>query len=101
IRALIGECRQHPAEARQVISEAARPLRDRLSEYLSAGQRSGAVRRDLAVTQAVDCFTGMLLSNMLRRTGGLQELGYEAGEFLRTCVELFVRGIEAPSRHRA
>lgn len=100
IRALIGECRQHPKEARQVISDAARPLRDRLSEYLAEAQTSGKVRGDLAVTQAVDCFTGMLLSNMLRRTGGLQELGYEANEFLQTCVDLFVRGIEAKSHRK-
>jgi hypothetical protein len=78
-------------------------LRDRLSRYLAAGQKSGAVRRDLAVTQAVDCFTGMLLAHMLRRTGGLQELGYETEDFLETCVDLFVRGIaaaEPPKAHR-
>ncbi len=98
IRALIGECRQHPEEARQVISEAARPFRDRLTGYLSEAQTSGAVRRELAVAQAVDCFTGMLLAGMLRRTGSPQELGYDAVEYLETCVDLFVRGIEAPAR---
>ena len=95
IRALIGESSAHPKEARQVISEAAKPLRERLGHYIAEAQKSGSVRRELAIEPAVDCFTGMLLSGMLKRTGGLQVQNYSADEFLETCVELFVRGIEA------
>jgi AcrR family transcriptional regulator len=95
VRAVIGESSRHPEEARQVISEAARPLRERLGHYIAEAQASGAVRPDLAIEPAVDCFTGMLLGGMLKRTGGLQVLSYDAEEYLDTCVDLFVRGIEA------
>jgi AcrR family transcriptional regulator len=96
IRALIGESRQHPEAARKMILEAVQPLRERLDQYLRAAQKSGAVRSELPMAQALDCFTGMLLSGMLRRTAGMQVLSYSPDEFIDTCVEIFVQGIAAP-----
>jgi AcrR family transcriptional regulator len=99
IRTLIGEAHQHPKEAKRLVAEAAQPLRQRLRDYLAAAQKAGAVREDLALEPAVDCLTGMLLAELLRRTGKAQTMPYTAAEFSETALEIFVRGIEAPGRH--
>ena len=97
IRTLIGEARQHPKQARQFIYEAAKPMRERLRNYLRAAQKAGSVRRDLDLAPAIDAFTGMLLAGMLRRTALLQFLDYSADNYLDTVVGLFLRGIAAPA----
>ena len=97
IRTLIGEARRHPQEAWQVICEAARPMRQRLINYLRAAQKAGSVRRDLDIAPAIDAFTGMLLAGMLRRTALLQFLDYSADDYVTTVVDLFLRGIVAAS----
>jgi AcrR family transcriptional regulator len=105
IRTLIGEAHRYPEAARQVISESVQPMRQRLSDYLRAAQKTGSVRLDLEVSAAVDAFTGMLLSGMLRRTGVPKSLDYAQETFVATCVDLFLRGISAapsapePARH--
>jgi AcrR family transcriptional regulator len=96
IRTLIGEARQHPEQARQMIYEAAKPMRERLTNYLRAAQKAGTVRRPLDLAPAVDAFTGMLLAGMLRRTALVQFLDYSEDEYITTVVELFLRGIAAP-----
>jgi AcrR family transcriptional regulator len=100
IRTLIGEAHRQPEAARQVISDSVKPLRLRLIKYLRAAQDSGAVRPDLELAPAVDAFTGMLLSGMLRRTGAARCLEYAQETFLETCVDLFLRGIAASRRAR-
>lgn len=95
IRTLIGEAHRYPEAARQVISDSVKPMRRRLMEYLEAAQKAGVVRLDLEVAPAVDAFTGMLLSGMLRRTGVPKCLEYEHETFVTTCVDLFLRGIAA------
>jgi AcrR family transcriptional regulator len=96
IRTLIGESRRYPDAARQVIQDSVKPMRTRLVSCLRAAQESGTVRPDLAVEAAVDAFTGMLLSGMLRRTGSVCLLEYSQDDFVKGCVELFARGIAAP-----
>jgi AcrR family transcriptional regulator len=93
IRTLIGEAHRQPAAAKQVIMEAVKPTRMRFLEYLRAGQKAGAVRRGLELEAAVDAFTGMLLSGMLRRTSPGNTLEYEREIYLNTAVELFLNGI--------
>ena len=97
IRTLIGEARRHPDHARQIICEAAKPMRERLLNYLRAAQKAGSVRRNLDVGPAVDAFTGMLLAGMLRRTALVQYLDYSVDDYLTTVVELFLRGIATPA----
>ena len=92
IRTIIGESRRHPEQARQVICESVKPMRERLTAYLAAAQEAGSVRRDLIIGPAIDAFTGMLLSGMLRRTG-FKELDYSQEEYVNQCVDLFLRGI--------
>jgi len=93
IRTLIGEVRRQPTAAKQVIMEAAKPTRTRLVEYLRSAQKAGAVRAGLSLEAAVDAFTGMLLSGMLRRTSPENSLEYEQAEYVSTAVELFLNGI--------
>jgi hypothetical protein len=96
IRTIIGEARRHPEEAQKVMCEAGRALRERLINYLRAAQKNGSVRRDVALGPAIDCFTGMLLSGMLRRTGFPKSIDYSSEEYVTTVVELFLGGITAP-----
>jgi len=101
-RTLIGEARRHPEEARQIICEAAKPMRERLLAYLRSAQKAGSVRRDLDLPPAIDAFTGMLLAGMLRRTALTQFLDYSVDEYVTTVVDLFLRGIATvvPERKR-
>ena len=100
IRTLIGEARRHPDHARQIICEAAKPMRERLVNYLRAAQKAGSVRRNLDVGPAVDAFTGMLLAGMLRRTALHQLIDYPEKDYLATVVDLFLCGIAAPDSQR-
>jgi AcrR family transcriptional regulator len=99
IRTLIGEARRQPAHAKQVIQESIRPARDGFIAYLTEARDQGRVRSDVKLAAAVDMFTGMLLSGMLRRTShGISE--YATKEYLETCVEIFVSGIAPPKGER-
>lgn len=103
IRTLIGEARRQPVHAKQVIQEAVRPAREAFITYLTEARKQGRVRRDVKLPAAVDMFTGMLLSGMLRRTAhGITD--YTAKHYLDTCVEIFVSGIatqDAPKKSKA
>jgi AcrR family transcriptional regulator len=98
IRTIIGEARRHPEQARQVMCEAGRAMRERLIEYLRAAQKAGSVRHDLELGPAIDAFTGMLLAGMLRRTGFKTYIDYSGDDYIATAVELFLRGIAAPGQ---
>lgn len=93
IRTIIGEAKRHPEEARKVMCEAGRSLRERLIDYLRSAQDAGTVREDLELGPAIDAFTGMLMSGMLRRTGFKTYIDYSADDYIRTVVDLFLRGI--------
>ena len=93
IRTFIGEAKRHPEAARRVISEAALPLREKLIAYLRSGIDRGTVREDVDPRPAVDLFTGMLLSGMLRRSATPTQVGYSCDCYIESCVDLFVRGI--------
>jgi hypothetical protein len=100
IRTIIAEARRHPDQARQVISDSAKPMRERLIAYLRAAQAAGTVRRDLALAPTVDAFTGMLLAGMLRRTDLAKCLDYAQDDYVASCVDLFFRGIAAPAKSK-
>ncbi|QLE50314.1 TetR/AcrR family transcriptional regulator [Nostoc sp. C057] len=93
IRTFIGEAKRHPEEAKQVIQEAAKPLREKLVAYLESSQKLGIVRVDLAPFPAVDMFTGMLLAGMLCRSAKFNQGSYSCEDYIETCVDIFVRGI--------
>ncbi|MBD2514489.1 TetR/AcrR family transcriptional regulator [Nostoc sp. FACHB-973] len=93
IRTFIGEAKRHPEAARQVIQEAAKPLREKLVAYLQSSQRRGIVRADVDPFPAVDMFTGMLLAGMLCLTAKFNQGNYSCEDYIETCVDIFVRGI--------
>ncbi|MEJ6480976.1 TetR/AcrR family transcriptional regulator [Nostoc punctiforme UO1] len=93
IRTFIGEAKRHPEAAKQVIQEAAEPLREKLVAYLESSQKLGTVRVDLAPFPAVDMFTGMLLAGMLCRSAKFNQDSYSCEDYIETCVDIFVRGI--------
>lgn len=93
IRTFIGEAHRHPEAYRQVLLEAAQPLREKLITYLRNGQKRGTVREDVALEPAIDLFSSMLLGGMLRRTGAKSTIGYSSQLYIEMCVDIFVRGI--------
>jgi len=93
IRTFIGEAKRHPEAAKQVIQEAAKPLREKLVTYLESSQKLGTVRVDLDPFPAVDMFTGMLLAGMLCRSAKFNQGTYSCEDYIETCVDIFVRGI--------
>lgn len=93
IRTFISEAHRHPEAYRQVILEAAQPMREKLVTYLRDGQKHKKVREDVALEPAVDLFSSMLLGGMLRRTGAKSALGYSSQLYIEMCVDIFVRGI--------
>ena len=94
VRMFIGEAKRHPEEALRVTQEALMPLREKLTAYLKNGVKKGIVRSDLDLAIAIDSFTGMLLSRMLRHHISPISRGYSQGQYLEGCVDLFVNGID-------
>jgi hypothetical protein len=54
------------------------------------------VRADVDLSPAVDAFTGMIFASALRRS--VYAPGYTSESYLATCTEIFIRGIQSPSR---
>lgn len=101
IRTIITEGKRHPEQARQVICESTKPMRQKLISYLVTAQQAGSVREDLEVEPMIDAFTGMLLAGMLHRTSPIKVIEYPQETYVDTCVDLFIRGIAAtpPTGH--
>ncbi|MEE3715129.1 TetR/AcrR family transcriptional regulator [Tumidithrix elongata RA019] len=93
VRMFIGEAKRHPEEALRVTQEAMMPLREKLIAYLRNGVEKGSVRSDLDLALAIDAFTGMLLSGMLRQHISPIPRGYSRDRYIEGCVDLFVGGI--------
>ncbi len=93
VRMFIGEAKRHPEEALRVTQEALIPLRAKLVAYLRNAVAKGIVRPDVDLALAIDLFTGMLLSGMLRQHISPIPRGYSQEQYLEGCVDLFVRGI--------
>ncbi len=93
VRMFIGEAKRHPESALRVTQEATLPLREKLIEYLRNGVNKGTVRPDADLAIAIDLFTGMLLSGMLRHHISPIPLGYSREQYIEGCVDLFVGGI--------
>ncbi len=97
IRTFIGEAHRRPNASRHVLYEAAQALRGRLLAYLQALQEKGRIRQSVDLGIAIDQLTGMLLSGLLRRCMRTHE--YSQEQYLDSCVELFLCGIQTLSRH--
>jgi AcrR family transcriptional regulator len=93
VRMFIGEAHRHPKDALRVLQDSAISLREKLIAYLQTGIDRGTVRSDADLPLAVDLFTGMLLSGMLRRCTVPVSRGYSRDDYIRGCVDLFVCSI--------
>ncbi len=94
-RMFIGEAHRHPTEAVEVLQQSFLPLRGQLISYLQICIERDKVQPDLDLALAVDQFTGMLLSGMIRRHVSPVQRGYNREQFIEGCVDLFVRGISS------
>ena len=92
IRTMVGEAKRHPEHAKKLIMDAVKPVRDRFIANLEAARKAGLVRRGIDLGVATDAFTAMLFGGMLRMTAGF-DWGYEAEQFVATCVDIFAAGI--------
>lgn len=92
-RMFVGEAHRHPAEAVEVLLQSFLPLREKLIAYLQVCIERGSVCPQVNLPLAVDQFTGMLLSGMIRRHVSPLERGYSREQYIEGCVDLFVRGI--------
>ncbi len=93
IRTFIGEAKRHPNAACQILHDAVQSLYKKLIAYLQKSQKNGTVRPEIDIELAVDMFTAMLLSGMLRRTATPTKVSYSRECYIDGCVDLFVRSI--------
>ncbi|MEH2075702.1 MAG: TetR/AcrR family transcriptional regulator [Nostoc sp.] len=93
IRTFIGEAKRHPQAARLILYETDKSLRQQLVVYLQKSQDRGAVSSDIDLKASVDSFMGMLLHGILRFSDIPTTLDYSRECYMKTCVNLFVRGI--------
>jgi len=96
VRMFIGEAQRHPEEALRVLQQSALSIREKLMAYLQAGIERGTVRPDVDLSLAVDLFTGMLLSGMLRRHTVPVPRGYSRDRYIEGCVDFVVQSIGTP-----
>jgi len=92
VRTFFGELNRHLKLCRRLFVESSKPARFKFIAYLKAAQKGGLVRSDLDVTPAADALTGMLLAGIIRRP--LTDTIYRNERYVKTCVELFLKGIE-------
>jgi AcrR family transcriptional regulator len=92
VRTFYGELHRHLKLGRQLFVRSSHPIREKFVAYLEAAQKGGLVHGDLDVPVAADALTGMLLAGTIRRP--LTQPVYSVGRYTKTCVELFLKGIE-------
>jgi AcrR family transcriptional regulator len=93
VRTFIGEMNRNLKLCRSLFVKSMKPVRQTFIAYLRSAQKAGLVRKDLDCTTAIDALTGMLLAGAMRRP--LTESTYSNRRYIETCVELFLKGIEA------
>ena len=92
VRTFVGEMTRHLKLCRSLFVESVKPVRQKFIAYLQAAQKARLVRKDLDPITAADALTGMLMAGALRRP--LTESIYSSRRYVKTCVELFLKGIE-------
>ena len=92
IRTLFSEIKRHQKLWRQMFVDSSTSVRQRFIEYLTSAQKKKLIRPDIDVTIAADTFTGMLFIGIMRRP--LTEEVYPNERYVKTCVEIYLKGIE-------
>ena len=91
-RTFLGELKRHLKLCRRLFVGSVKPVRQKFILYLETARKNRLVRKDLDATTAADALTGMLLSGIIRRP--LTESAYPTKRYVKTCVEIFLKGIE-------
>ena len=92
VRTFVGELNRNLKLSRRLFVQSAKPVRQKFIQYLQDAQKNRLVRKDIDPITSADALTGMLLSGILRRP--LTESSYSNKRYVKTCVELFLKGIE-------
>jgi AcrR family transcriptional regulator len=94
--AFLAEGHLWPKSMQAMIAEVIRPVRERLVSILADAQKAGVVRSDLNIECALDAFKNALYARLLL-PGAYLPRNYCNDAYKSTVVEIFVRGMEAPS----
>jgi AcrR family transcriptional regulator len=92
VRTFLGEMSRHPQLCRRLFSDGAQSVRQQFISYLRAARRKRLVRSNLDVTMAADALSAMLLGGFMRRPLTAGE--YDLNDYVKTCVKLYLRGIQ-------
>jgi AcrR family transcriptional regulator len=91
MRAFLAEYTRRPAALRAVVEGAAGPFREQLIAFLVRRQERGEIRADVNCSAAMELFSGMFFSRVVKPC--VADPGYKPEEYRRLAVEVFVRGL--------
>ena len=94
IRTLISEIHRHEEHERRVLTGIFAPLRAELIATLEAARDAGVVRVDVEPTIAADILNSMIFTAALRRDSPYPPWEYLRADYVKSCVDVFVRGME-------
>jgi len=94
IRTLISEIHRHEEHERRVLTGIFAPLRAELIATLEAARDAGIVRTDVEPAIAADLLNSMIFTAALRRDSPYPPWEYSRADYVKSCVDVFVRGIE-------
>jgi len=92
VRTFFAEMKRHQKLCRQLFVESSKSVRGKFIVYLQTAQKNQLIRADVDITTAADALSGMLLIGVMRRPLTKGTYSYET--YVKTCLELFLRGIE-------
>jgi len=93
IRTLIGEIHRHQDHETTVVRGILLPVREQLIVLLGTARSDGVIRDDVDLPIAADLLGAMIFTAVLRRSSPCPP-DYSQDTYLKTCVDMFARGIE-------
>jgi len=94
IRTLISEIHRHEEHERRVVTGIFAPLRAELIATLETARDAGIIRADVETEIAADLLNAMIFTAALRRDSPYPPWEYSRADYVKSCVDFFVRGIE-------
>jgi len=94
IRTLISEIHRHEEHERRVLTGIFAPLRAELIATLEVARDTGIVRADVEPAIAADLLNAMIFTSAMRRDSPYPPWEYSRADYVKSCVDFFVRGIE-------
>ncbi len=94
IRAMVGEIQHHGRNEREVFQSIFWPLRQALVQRLEVSRAAGEIRCGAPHVLA-DLFAGMIFTGVLRRAAAHVHKEYSGSEYLKTAVDILLRGATA------